>query len=460
MLANVLLFAPFGFGFAWVLERSQKLGRRCRWPVALGLISAGSCAFSFLIELAQNFMPTRTSSWFDVLANTAGGPLGWIVFRLTGRRIERLLFSCSEALFRAVSARSLTALFAAYLTLGIVLSIHLGRMAMLSNWELSYPLTIGNVPAGERPWHGGVGKLAIADRVLTLPEAQRAFLGGPGFGASDGVLASYQFDNPLEGTDGWGRGPALFRAPRLPAGSRKQSGSGSGEGWLQSQGATELIARRIRDANRVSIYLECSADQGLQPGTHPIVTLGEDMEQNDFMLGQYYSSLVLRLRTPLSETPWEVAQYRAVRFFLTPGVHKILLTYDGAVIRSYLDGKAGYAPELGPGAALFRHIHRLHPFETFGYKAIYYGLLFMPLGAILALVKGTKVVPVPAVVCSLLAPGLILEYILAAACHRPLYLKNSLLAIGFSAASYAFFRRYVPRDARDRGTASARNVGV
>ena len=36
-------------------------------------------------------MPTRTSSWFDVLANTAGGALGWILFRMFGRKIGQSL---------------------------------------------------------------------------------------------------------------------------------------------------------------------------------------------------------------------------------------------------------------------------------------------------------------------------------------------------------------------------------
>ena len=41
--------------------------------------------------------------------------------------------------------------------------------------------------------------------------------------------------------------------------------------------------------------------------------------------------------------------------------------------------------ELGPGAALFSHWRALRQFETPGYKALYYGLIFVPLGFFLAL---------------------------------------------------------------------------
>ena len=65
---NILLFAPFALGVGWRLDKWK-----VRWPVALLLTCAASGTFSFWIELAQKFMPTRTSSWFDVLANTTGG---------------------------------------------------------------------------------------------------------------------------------------------------------------------------------------------------------------------------------------------------------------------------------------------------------------------------------------------------------------------------------------------------
>lgn len=440
IFANILLFAPFGFGLGWLLER------KLLWPYALGLTCAASSAFSFAIELAQNFMPTRTSSWFDVLANTAGGALGWIVFRMAGDRIDRLLSSYLDIFLRMLNVKFLAVLFIAYTVLGIVISIPLSRMAMLSNWDLSYPLVLGNVSTGEHPWHGQVFELAIADRVVRSAEAKRVFQDGLASVLGENILASYQFASPADLADNSGRAPVLLWKSRIPA----DGGTGArfilDGSWLQSEGAAKILATRIRDANQFSLYIVCATNQSLQPGMNPIVALGEVTDRSDFLLGQYYTSLAFRLRTPLSDSHWEVAQYRAGRFFLTGGTHKILLTYDGAIIRSYLDGKAGYAPELGPGAAFFRHVRSLRQYETPGYKALYYSLIFAPLGCILALAaKIAKFVPALALGCSLFVPAAILEPILMGVSHRPLYPGNVLLGIGLTITSYVFFWRYLPR---------------
>jgi glycopeptide antibiotics resistance protein len=64
--ANVLLFVPFG------LLATLGLQPKHRWaPIALGLASSAA------IELGQLlFLPARTASWADVLANTSGAALG------------------------------------------------------------------------------------------------------------------------------------------------------------------------------------------------------------------------------------------------------------------------------------------------------------------------------------------------------------------------------------------------
>lgn len=102
--------------------------------------------------------------------------------------------------------------------------------------------------------------------------------------------------------------------------------------------------------------------------------------------------------------------------------------------------------ELGPGAVLFRHLGRLRQYETPGYKALYYGLFFVPLGSILALAtRITKRVPLAPLVCGLLLPGTLLEPILATAARRPIYPSNFLLGVGLTIASFVFLRRYLPR---------------
>jgi len=102
--------------------------------------------------------------------------------------------------------------------------------------------------------------------------------------------------------------------------------------------------------------------------------------------------------------------------------------------------------ELGPGAALFRHVRQLRQFETPGYKALYYSLIFVPLGCALALAtRIAKRISALAVGCGLFVPSALLEPILEGLSRRPLYPGNVLLGIGLTTASYVFLRRYLPR---------------
>jgi len=438
---NVLLFVPFGFGLGWRLDKWK-----FRWPVALVLTCAASGAFSFCIELTQNFMPTRASSWFDVLANSAGGPLGWILFRRFGYRIGQLLSCFLDNFLRILSAQAMAAAFIVYAALGIVASIPLSLEANLSNWNLSYPLVIGNVPNGEYPWHGQIFELTIADRAVDAAEVPDVFQNGLASMAGGNIVASYGRTSPRNTQDGTDHFPELHWTPQGTTDAGLKAGLLPGLGWMQTESAAVTVQKRIRDANQFSVYVVCSAIRTSSYGPAWMVTLAPDADQRNLALGQQLSHLVFRLRTSTTGIYGQPPEYRVSKFFLTAGTRRILFTYDGAALRSYWDGRRGYAMELGPGAALFRHLRQLRQFETPGYKALYYGLIFVPLGCALALAtRISKRISALAVGCGLFVPSALLEPILEGLSRRPLYPGNVLLGIGLTTASYAFLRRYLPR---------------
>lgn len=78
-LSNVVMFAPGGFLFTLLLRPKRS------WLVPLGGLAA-----TLSIETIQHFMPGRTSSALDVLANFLGCAIGWVlavwVLRLTLKR--------------------------------------------------------------------------------------------------------------------------------------------------------------------------------------------------------------------------------------------------------------------------------------------------------------------------------------------------------------------------------------
>jgi len=64
--ANIVLFVPLG----WCATRG--------WPRWHALVVPAALVLSVLIEVAQGLtLAERTSSVFDVIANTAGAALGW-----------------------------------------------------------------------------------------------------------------------------------------------------------------------------------------------------------------------------------------------------------------------------------------------------------------------------------------------------------------------------------------------
>jgi glycopeptide antibiotics resistance protein len=83
-LLNLTMFLPFGFGLAWWAR--VKGWRLISRPLAIG---AAGFLFSYLVEFLQLFVMWRGSSWDDVLLNTAGAVVGWLLFERWGAGLRR-----------------------------------------------------------------------------------------------------------------------------------------------------------------------------------------------------------------------------------------------------------------------------------------------------------------------------------------------------------------------------------
>lgn len=83
---NVLFFMPFGCVLAWWLWTRN-------WsPRARGIAAfLTGCLLSYSVEFLQLYVPSRDSSWDDVLMNTLGSLVGWLVFEWLGLPVLRLV---------------------------------------------------------------------------------------------------------------------------------------------------------------------------------------------------------------------------------------------------------------------------------------------------------------------------------------------------------------------------------
>ena len=78
-IENILLFIPFGFMLPCIWKKYEVL-----WKTALSGIT-----FSLIIELSQLFNK-RITDIDDLLMNTLGALIGWVIFRLLGEPLAKL----------------------------------------------------------------------------------------------------------------------------------------------------------------------------------------------------------------------------------------------------------------------------------------------------------------------------------------------------------------------------------
>ncbi|HVB33286.1 MAG TPA: VanZ family protein [Patescibacteria group bacterium] len=96
-LLNVLFFVPIGFGWAWWARVKQ-----WRRPGGWVAVVLGGLVLSLTVETLQLYIPTRDSSWDDVLTNTLGALAGWLFFRCCGAQVLRFVESAIEDLSAAL----------------------------------------------------------------------------------------------------------------------------------------------------------------------------------------------------------------------------------------------------------------------------------------------------------------------------------------------------------------------
>jgi hypothetical protein len=358
---NVLLFLPLGVAL------SGRFGeRRVTNTIAIAAVLATSAVTSYVLEVTQQLLPGRTPSLNDVLANGAGGVLGFVGHAVWRRR------ACSHSVAGG------------YLVGIVLVSVAIQWSTTVANWDPGFWLSIGNERTGDRPWLGRVFDVTLLDRPLSAVEV-KDLQGGRDITdlANGAVVAAYDLSEPCPCLDTVGRSPALVRRTQSPGSSGPRASRREAMVWLQSDGPAAHLVRRVRETSAFTLAVTLASDRALQWGPARILSISADTERRNLMLGQSGRDLVVRLRTPLTGPNGTRPVLRVPDAVMSDGQqHRLVVTYDGADLRAYVDGASRRALRFSIGVAAFG-LPGTDPGAFPVADVVYYAAVLVPAGMLL-----------------------------------------------------------------------------
>ena len=158
---NILLFIPLGFSSTAFLQKVKM--KPISKIFTLIIISAG---LSFTVEILQMFLPSRYPTPADIANNTIGGIIGITCFYIWHTQSFIHIFSSVKNSIVRNYVTKITLLLFGYILLLFLILIPWQNTTNLSNWNLTYPLLLGNEQTGDRPWQGYISEVAIADKAV------------------------------------------------------------------------------------------------------------------------------------------------------------------------------------------------------------------------------------------------------------------------------------------------------
>ncbi|MBD2086060.1 VanZ family protein [Trichocoleus sp. ST-U3] len=444
LITNVLLFSPFGFVFSCLMQQKRFLGRK-----TLVFILLTSFCLSFTIEILQLFIPSRSSSFVDIGASILGAFIGFLSFRLGGDKILGAALNLLRSSNSFLSIKKLTTAFIGYIILIFLATLLWQSSGSLSNWNHTFPLSLGNEPTGNRPWKGYISELYVANKAVSDQEAESAFSSEILFSAiKKDLVAVYQLTGTGSYPDLTGHLPDLSWRENSPTTQDQRGASLDSNHWLETKSSVALMTQKIAETSQFTIGAVVATADTMQAGPARIISLSADDENRNFTLGQKGADLVFRVRTPVTGKNATNYQLAVPNVFGDTKNHQILLTYEGSILKIYIDGlKQPYSLKLVPEVMIFQ----LLPFDANSinleiYKIFYYGLIFIPIGFFLALIsaraRGKLIFYAVLLFGGILFPSLILEVILAIGTQRAIRLDNLLFSMALAVSTMLIVKRW------------------
>ena len=170
-----------------------------------------------------------------------------------------------------------------------------------SNWDQSFRLALCNELTEDRPWLGGLHRVAVYARALDAAEVSRSFKAGREAVPSD-PLALYDFREAA--------GDAIKDVSKAAVSPALKIKDSSAVKWLDGGGlqvvkatliasaepATRLV-QAVKQSNAITVEAWIKPANVTQAGPARIVTISKDPSARNVMLGQKADAYEVRLRT-------------------------------------------------------------------------------------------------------------------------------------------------------------------
>ncbi|MBD2295356.1 VanZ family protein [Anabaena sphaerica FACHB-251] len=427
---NVLLFMPLGFYCANFL---QKLKIRILLQIIIVLVL--SAGLSLTVETLQIFLPSRSPTPADIVNNTLGGGLGLLGFYFWNYQKLSNTGSQTTGNSSRLSNQQITGFILAYVSFTLLISIFWQSTINLSNWDLNYPLVLGNERTGNRPWQGYISEVYITDKAISSYEARKGLNDATNYFKNlDGsLLANYQLNGKCCYQEQTGNLPELLWQG-TPT-NIEEEGQGvfvNSSQWLKTAESVKNLNQRISQKSEFTLFANLATENTQQTGPARIISISGSYLRRNLTLSQQGNYLDLRLRTPLTGENGADLQLMIPKVFTDNKFHQIIITYSRGTVQVYIDKvQRSYS----------FHLLELIPFNQ---KLFYYALIFIPLGASLAilnLLANNRVIVSKVLIPSgILLPSILMEAILITESHKSLSWKNLFLGILFTAGTMLIFK--------------------
>ncbi len=397
ILANLLLFLPFGLGWAALMERN-----RLRRTEAIIIVFILSFILSSTVEFIQVFVPFRAPTSIDIITNTISGVLGGVCFYLAqlvlAHTSPSILSACRQIIRKCFSIKSLTACLIGYIIAVSFLLFFSQNATKLNNWDVKFPLIIGNELTGGRGWNGQISQVCFMNKAGTAEQVTQLLATSNSCEAiTESLIASYQFTQIQEKyRDQQGNLPDL-EWNNIPQQQSNEVGIDvSQEHWLKTSEPATQLSQKIKETSQFTLSMRlATADLNQKGGPARIISLSQDARSRNFTLAQEGSDLLLRLRTPFTGENGMKPEIHFFDIFSDLEFHQIVLTYDGTKLRVYVDEPQQLQTiKLTSEAALFWSTFSIlaekmpinSKLDLF-YKIVYQAVIFVPIGMLLGLIS-------------------------------------------------------------------------